>query len=159
MMMHPMIVILINNLTKKKTKNIFLNFTAPDIYDDSEDFEEMSSSSSTATSIPQVKITPNITSRLPAQAEEVHKNEYEDESEAYHNDESLDDETTNHDNPQIFGDKISVNRPDINPAIIDSNNKKDLELSSTSQIPFVPTNLWRDLFSKPGILVGKFIFS
>jgi len=53
---------------------------------------------------------------------------------------------------------MSVNRPDINPTIIDSNNKKDSELSSTSRIPFVPSNLWRDLFSKPGILVGKFLF-
>jgi hypothetical protein len=53
---------------------------------------------------------------------------------------------------------MSVNRPDINPTIIDSNNKKDSELSSTSRIPFVPSNIWRDLFSKPGILVGKFLF-
>jgi hypothetical protein len=104
----------------------------------------------------QVKLSPNITAHLPAQTEQLHKNEYEDESESYPNDENLDDETTNQDNSQVFGDIASNNRPDLNPSIPNSNNRKGSDFS-TSRIPFVPSNLWRDLFSKPGILVGKFI--
>ena len=112
-----------------------------------------SSSSSSTTSILQSKLTSNLTAHLPAQAEEVPKTDYEDES-AYQNEDIHDDETTNHEESQIFGDPMSGNRPAIKP----SNTKKDSDLSSTSRIPFVPSNLWRDLFSKPGILVGKFIF-
>ena len=70
-----------------------------------------------------------------------------------------DDETKNQDESQVFGDTMSVNRPDMKPGTSGSNTKKGSELSSTSRIPFLPSNLWRDLFSKPGILVGKFISS
>ncbi len=129
----------------------------PDIYDDSEDFEEQSSSSASTKSISQVKITPNITSYLPAQAEEVNKNEYEEESESYPNDDHIDDDTTNSEDSQNFGDKASVNRPDLNSPGMDSNNRKGSDFFSTSRIPFVPSNLWRELFAKPGILVGKCI--
>jgi hypothetical protein len=95
-----------------------------------------------------------MTSHIPAQAEEGQKAEYDDESDSYQNDDNP-DETTNQDGSQIFGDTKSVNRPDIKQGISDSNNRKGSNLSSTSRIPFVSSNLWRDLFSKPGILVGK----
>jgi hypothetical protein len=153
------VIALNNNIRSSSTGSTVLNHddvsydAGSDIYDDSEDFEEVSSSSSTTTSISQVKLSPNITSYLPAQTEQVHKNEYEDESESYPNDENPDDETTNQDNSQIFGDTASNNRPDLNPSIPNSNNRKGSDFS-TSRIPFVPSNLWRDLFSKPGILVG-----
>jgi len=152
------VIALNNNIRSSSTASPVLNNddasydAGPDIYDDSEDFEEMSSSlSSTITANSQVKLTPNITAHLPARPEEVHKHEYDDES--YQNDETLGDETTNQDDPQIFGDTISNNRPDTNREIPDSNNRKGSNLS-TSRMPFVPSNLWRDLFSKPGILVG-----
>jgi len=148
----------INNNNNNNNNNDDVSYDAgADIYDDSGDFEEGSSStSSTAATIPilQAKVTPNITSHLPALTEEVHKNEYEDESDTYQNEENVDDETTNQDNSQIFGDTIPNNRPDVNSEILDSNNRKDSYSSSTFRIPFVPSNLWRDLFSKPGILVG-----
>jgi len=98
-----------------------------------------------------------MTSYLPARTEEVHKNNYDDESESYPNDDNLPDETTNQDDSPAYGDTMLINRPAKYPGIIDSNNRKDSDLTSTSRIPFVPSNLWRDLFSKPGILVGKFI--
>jgi len=157
------VIALNNNIRSSSTTSPVLNNddvsydAGPDIYDDSGDFEEGSSStSSTAATIPilQAKVTPNITSHLPALTEEVHKNEYEDESDTYQNEENVDDETTNQDNSQIFGDTIPNNRPDVNSEILDSNNRKDSYSSSTFRIPFVPSNLWRDLFSKPGILVG-----
>lgn len=116
-----------------------------------------SSATSSTTSFSQSKLTPNITSHIPAKVEEAQKNEYEDESDSYQNDMN-DDETTNQDESQLFGDTMSVDRPDMKPGSTGSNNKKDSDLSSTSRIPFLPSNLWRDLFSKPGILVGKFIF-
>jgi len=159
------VIALNNNIRSSSTTSTVINNNnnnddasydaGPEIYDDSEDFEEGSSSSTTTTMLmSQVKVTPNITSHLPARTEEVHKNEYEDESDTYQNDENVDDETTNQDNSQIFGDTIPNNRPDINSEIPDSNNRKDSYLSSTFRMPFVPANLWRDLFSKPGILVG-----
>jgi hypothetical protein len=92
------------------------------------------------------------------QPEEAENNDYEDEPDSYQNyvnEDTIDDETTKQDGSQLFGDTISMNPPEIKPPIIDSNNKKNLDQSSTSRMPFVPANLWRDLFSRPGILVGK----
>jgi len=153
-----------NNIRPSSTTSTVLNHddaaydAGAEIYDDTEDLDEVSSSSSLrTTSVSQSKSTPNISSHLPAQAEEVHKNEYEDESDSYQNDmneDNLDDETTNQDDSQLFGDTVSINRPDLKPAVLDPTHKKDPYSSSTSRLPFVALNLWRDLFSKPGILVG-----
>jgi hypothetical protein len=116
----------------------------------------------TTTSNSRTKTTPNTTSHLPALTEEVHNSDYGDgeESESYHNeDHHHDAETTNQDDSQLFDEKVSINDPFLNPSVIpDSNNRKNSNLPS-SRIPFVPSNLWRDLFSKPGILVGMFISS
>ncbi len=92
----------------------------------------------------------NTTSYIPAHVDESHNGEYVDgdESDSYTN------EDNNQDGSQVFDEKISPNDPDINSVIPDSNNKKDSDFSSTSRMPFIPSNLWRDLFSKPGILVG-----
>ncbi len=127
-----------------------------DIYDDdnNEDFEEISS---TTTSFSQIKVTPNITSHFPAHAEEVLKTDYEDESDSYQH-EFNDDETTNQDESQRFADTIPAKPINRKPELSNSNNKKLPDFSSTSRLPFLSANLWRDLFSKPGILVGKFRF-
>jgi hypothetical protein len=75
-------------------------------------------------------------------------NEYDDETSSYHDDE---DELEN----EIYGNTISVHRPDSRHPIIDSNNKKPFVSQSSYRIPFFSTNLWNDLYSKPAILVGK----
>ncbi|CAF3180884.1 unnamed protein product [Rotaria socialis] len=129
---------------------------ASDIYDDTEDFEEIPSPPVTSP-VAQLKFTPNITSNRPVQPEEAENNEYEDEPDSYQNylnEDTIDDETTKQDGSQLFSDTISMNPLEIKPPIIDSNNKKNLDQSSTSRMPFVPANLWRELFSRPGILVG-----
>jgi hypothetical protein len=149
-----MVIIKINKQIKITNFSFFS--AGSEIYDDAEDFEEISSSPSSTTSFSQSKLTANITSHLPAHAEEAQKHDYEEESDSYQNDIN-DDETTNQDDSQVFGDTMSVNRPDLKPGTSSSNNKKGSDVSSTSRIPFVPSNIWRDLFSKPGILVGKFI--
>ena len=102
----------------------------------------------------RTKATPNPTSRIPALAEEAHNGDYgdADEHDSYQNEDNHDAETTNQDDSQLFDEKISIN----DPAMSDPNNRKNPNLPS-SRIPFVPSNLWRDLFSKPGVLVGKFI--
>ncbi|CAF2641332.1 unnamed protein product [Rotaria sp. Silwood2] len=128
------------------------------IYDDDngEGSDEIPSPSS-VTSITKLKFTPNITSNRQVQAEEVDNTEYDDEAESYQNylnDDNTDDGTTKSDGSQIFSNTISINQPDIKQPVIDSNNKKNLDQSSTIRMPFVPANLWRDLFSRPGILVG-----
>jgi hypothetical protein len=149
-----MVIIKINKQIKITNFSFFS--AGSEIYDDAEDFEEISSSPSSTTSFSQSKLTANITSHLPAHAEEAQKHDYEEESDSYQNDIN-DDETTNQDDSQVFGDTMSVNRPDLKPGTSSSNNKKGSDVSSTSRIPFVPSNIWRDLFSKPGILVGKLI--
>jgi hypothetical protein len=154
-------------------KNSFLIYLFKlEIYDDSDgDHEEMLSSSSpipptttttTTTTISNLrtKVTPNLTSNIPALTEEAHNGDYADaeELDAYQNEDHHDPETTNQDDSQLFDEKISINDPDQNSVISDPNNRKNSNLPS-SRIPFVPSNLWRDLFSKPGILVGKFLSS
>jgi hypothetical protein len=86
--------------------------------------------------------------------EETHMNEHEDEMSSYSDDDDDDDEGEN----QVYPDTISVNRPESRRPIIDSNDKKPLDVQSTSRMPFVASNLWRDLFAKPAILVGKWRF-
>jgi len=98
-----------------------------DIYDDADEAEDISSSSSSTTSFSQSKLAPNITSHLPAQAEEAQKHDYEDESDSYQSDMN-DDETTNQDESQLFGDTMSVNRPDMKPGSTCSNNKKKIQI-------------------------------
>ncbi|UJR26702.1 hypothetical protein I4U23_008018 [Adineta vaga] len=132
----------------------------PDIYDDNnEDSVELShSSSSTSSSLsstlfPQSKLTSTKTLRLPAHIEDAQKQDYDEELDSYAN-ENLDDETTIQDDGHSFGDTKSINTPDIKPDILDLNIRKGFEFSSTSRMPFLPSFLWHDLFSKPGILVG-----
>ncbi len=105
----------------------------------------------------RTKATPNPTSPIPALTEEAHNSDYDaEEPESFNNEDDHDAETTNQDDSQLFDEKISINDPDQNPAISDPNNRKNSNLPS-SRIPFVPSNIWRDLFSKPGILVGRLI--
>ncbi|CAF0983540.1 unnamed protein product [Adineta steineri] len=126
----------------------------PDIYDDDNEGYDETSTLPTTLRL-RSRLTPNITSHLPAHVEEVPKSDYEDESDSYPN-ESNDDETTNPDDTQVFGDRIANNPSQTKPDIMNSNKKNGLDLSttSTSRIPFFSSNLWHDLFSKPGILVG-----
>lgn len=98
------------------------------------------------------KTTPNVTIHLPAQTEEVQNSDYVDgdDFEGYQNEDNQDGETTNQDDSQGFDKKTPFNDPNRN-----SNNQKTPDRFSPARIPFVPSNLWRDLFTKPGILVGK----
>jgi hypothetical protein len=77
-------------------------------------------------------------------------NQYDDETGSYQEEDDDDDEE-NH----VYGDTMSVERPQFNYPTIPSNNPKPIDTQSTSRMPFVSSNLWRDLFSKPAILVGK----
>ena len=104
----------------------------------------------------QSKFPLNKTAHVAAQPEELTKNEYEDESDAYHNEENPDDESTlAADQSNVYVDSASGSRPDMKSPGADGSQKKGFDVSSTSRLPFVPSNLWRELFSKPGILVGK----
>jgi len=148
-----------NNVRSSSTSTTVLDSNddiaySNDIYDDGEDGrDEMPSSTiSTTASNPRMKEPTTSAPRLPAQTEEVPSGDYGEES--YQSDEVLDSETTNQDDSQQHDEKISINDPFVNTAIPDSNNRKGSDLSSTSRLPFVPSNLWRELFSKPGILVG-----
>lgn len=123
-----------------------------DIYD-VDDFEDASPTSTTAVS--PSKFTMNKTSPLPAQPEEISKTDYDDEADTYQNDENLDDEKSHPEETNVFGEGIPSTRPDIKLPNADSNQKKGLDPPSTSRLPFVPSTLWRELFTKPGILVGK----
>lgn len=116
-----------------------------------------STTTTTAVSNSRTKASPNITAHIPAQTEEVHSSDYvdSDDFEAYQNEEHQDAETTSQDDSQAFDEKL----PDRNSIIPGSNNRKGATSLSTSRMPFVPANLWRDLFSKPGILVGRLILS
>jgi hypothetical protein len=125
-----------------------------EIYDDTEDFDEISSQSTTAMS--QSKFIGNKTSPLVVQPEEIPKNDYDDESDTYQNDENIEEETSHPDDANVIGDGTQNARPDTKPSNIDLNQKKTVHVSSTTRLPFVPSNLWRELFTKPGILVGKF---
>jgi len=95
--------------------------------------------------ISQPKLPNNITTHS---NKETQLNEYDDETSSYHDDE---DELEN----EIYGNTISVHRPDSRHPIIDSNNKKPFVSQSPYRIPFFSTNLWNDLYAKPAILVGK----
>lgn len=92
------------------------------------------------------------------QPEEIPKGDYEEENDSYSNDDQFDNETTDNEDISFSDDNDSVKHPETN-SILDSdkNNRKDFDYSSTSKLPFGPANLWRDLFSQPGILVGTFI--
>jgi hypothetical protein len=50
---------------------------------------------------------------------------------------------------------MSVNRAQYTRSTIATDDKKSVNSQSTSRMPFVTSNLWRDLFSRPAILVGK----
>ena len=50
---------------------------------------------------------------------------------------------------------MSVNRLQQKPSVNDSNNKNPVSTSSTSRMAFAPADLWRDLLSKPAVLIGK----
>ncbi|CAF0931878.1 unnamed protein product [Rotaria sordida] len=127
------------------------------IYDDADETDDTPSPSSIQPTT-NFKSTSNKTSQRDIDNEGFDNNEYEDEPESYQNsvnDDNTYDETTKQDGLQLFSDTISMNKPDIKPPVIDSNNnKKNLDQTSTSRMPFVPANIWRDLFSRPGILVG-----
>ena len=92
-----------------------------------------------------------------SQANDAVPEDYGDEGDHYQNDEVIEDETNPVDgqnNP--FGDSIPSQRPDQQVPAIETNKKPTFDLTSTSRLPFVPSNFWRELFAKPGILVGTF---
>jgi hypothetical protein len=113
----------------------FLFSGGREIYDDEEDFGE----NSPTTTISQAKLNRNGTSYI---KENAKIRDYNDEASSYQD--NIDDDD---DDNLIYADTMSVNRPDSKNPII--------EPHSTVRIPYVQSNLWRDLFSKPTILVGK----
>jgi len=99
-----------------------------DMYDNENDSSDIQS---TSTIVSQTGFDNNITS-----------NEDGDDTGSYQDDDEEDE-------PQMYGDTMSVNRPTI-----DSNNKKPVDSQSIPRIPFISSNFWRYLLSKPAILVG-----
>lgn len=145
-----------NNIRSSSTTSIPSNsedMNDEDIYD--EEPEELAISSTTKSNSLN-KPLPHISTNLPIQPEEVLKGDYEEENDSYSNDDQIDNETTDNEDASFSDDNDSNKRPETNP-ITDpqtNNNRKDFDFSSTSRLPFGPANLWRDLFSQPGILVG-----
>ena len=91
------------------------------------------------------------------QSNDATPDDYGDEGDHYHNDEAIEDENNPVDTQNPFGDPIPNNRPDLQSPSIETNNKPTFDLTSTSRLPFVPSTFWRELFAKPGILVGTFM--
>jgi len=133
-----------------------------EIYEDNDGFEETSTTTHVAIPIPSLpnsSIKPNSSVHIanPESAAGTEYNDGDDEGNSYQDESNddggygVDDETTEHSDPNSFGNTMPINRGEQRPPNIDS-NKKDTH--STSRMPLVPASLWRDLFSKPGILVG-----
>jgi len=122
----------------------FLIVGGDDIYDEEgEDFNENNSPSTTAS---QTSLR-NITSQLNGETHNI--NDYADETGSYQEEDDGDEET------HIYGDTMSVNRAQYTRSTIATDDKKSVTSQSTSRMPFITSNLWRDLFSRPAILVGK----
>ena len=85
--------------------------------------------------------------------EETPVQDYNDEESPYHDDYYDTD-------GDVFSDTMYINRPEsAHSPITDPNNEKAFNPQLTSRTPIASPNLWRNLFSKPAILVGKrFIF-
>lgn len=126
-----------------------------EIYDEDPEVLEESPTSSTLKSNLPNKPLPNTSTNVQIQPEEIPKGDYEEENDSYSNDDQIDNETTDNDDTSFSDDNDLIKHPEINSITNpEKNNRKDFEYSSTSKLPFGPANLWRDLFSQPGILVG-----
>ena len=94
------------------------------------------------------------------QPDDIPQTDYDDEDDHGQHDEVIDDENSQSDGTNPFGDTLPNHRPDLHSTPSDTNGKPSFDSpSSTSRLPFVPSNLWRELFAKPGILVGQLIDS
>lgn len=78
-----------------------------------------------------------------SQEDEQMKN-YDNEEPNFDQEEIEDDEEEEENH--LYADSLTNQRPDSRQPLID--------LSSTSRLPLIRTNLWKDVFSKPTILVG-----
>lgn len=118
-------------------------YEGPDIYDDNDELVEMSSTLNP-------KNPANKPSQFNSQSDDSNKHEYADESENYQSDDPIEDDGGHPDENNLFVDENS------SPTDIDLNQNKNFDTppSTNSRLPFVPASLWRDLFTKPGILVG-----
>ena len=155
-----MLITMVKIRIYRKDSNLFFSYLVDSEFYADGDGDEGASSSSSSSTVKyqsQGKVTPNPTPHIPAETEDVDINEHEGGSDAYSYDENSGNETTNPDDSEVFGDTMSNNPSDMNSINPDSNNRKGSDLASTSRIPFISSNLWRDLFTKPGILVGTFI--
>jgi hypothetical protein len=112
-----------------------------DMYDDGENYNQNSPS----TTISQSSLTTNLTSNL---NQDLQLNEYDDEISS--DQDEIDEDKENF----IYADTMSVNRLEPKHPVNGSNNKKSVDSQSTSRMPFTLPDLWRDLLSKPAILVG-----
>ena len=74
---------------------------------------------------------------------------------------SYDDEDDGEDNEyvdeaEVYSDRRAADRSGSHSPTIDTTSKSITQFQTTFRMPFVPRNLWNDLFSKPAILVGKY---
>ena len=122
------------------------------------DDPEVDDASATDTPNPAKSFMNKTSSKDRQQSNDPAPEDYGDEGDHYHNDEVIEDENPPVDEKTPFGDSIPNHRPDQQPPSIETNkNKPSYDLTSTSRLPFVPSNFWRELFAKPGILVGTFL--
>ncbi|CAF1016224.1 unnamed protein product [Adineta steineri] len=110
-----------------------------DIYDDQVD----SNDNSPSTIISQTKSQNNITSQFNGEAQEK---EYDDPDSYTDEEDPLENE--------IYGNTMSVNRAELDHTVSEPVNKKPTTIETTSRLPFMSSDLWRDLFTRPAILVG-----
>lgn len=129
-----------------KLAHLYFNTKGPDIYDDNDETGEMSSTLNP-------KNPANKPSQFNSQSDDSNKHEYADESENYQLDDPVEEDGGHPDENNLFPDENS------SPTDIDLNQNKNFDTppSTNSRLPFVPASLWRDLFTKPGILVGKLL--
>jgi len=127
-------------------------FGEEDMYADD---PEVIDASTTDTPNPAKSFMNKTSSKDRQQSNDPAPEDYGNEGDHYHDDEVIEDENPPVDEKTPFGDSIPNHRPDQQPPSIETNkNKPSYDLTSTSRLPFVPSNFWRELFAKPGILVG-----
>ncbi|UJR22394.1 hypothetical protein I4U23_025455 [Adineta vaga] len=55
---------------------------------------------------------------------------------------------------QIYGNTMSVHRIDAKRPTVDIKNEKPTRTQPSPRLPFISTDLWNELFTKPAIVVG-----
>lgn len=128
-----------------------------DIYDDVEEIEDSGSTNNAVPSKPSVNKASANAQQMGGTDADYDGEGVETEAEQYPNDEANEDDNNPiHDSNSFPGSIPNVQRPDLQDNLNGNNGRPSAELSSTSRLPFVPATFWRELFAKPGILVGQF---